>query len=90
MRPQVESCSHLISPTRRGVAEYISGLPVASTFVILSFFYTNLMEYYVPRVEDGSLVLPIYLPEDFRAPFVDPRHGDWSGCAGNHQQAGEV
>ena len=54
------------------IAEYISDLPVASTFVILSFFYTNLMEYYVPRVEDGSLVLPVYLPEDFRAPFVDP------------------
>ena len=54
------------------VADYISGLPVASTFVILSFFYTNLMEYYVPRVESGSLILPIYLPEDFRAPFVDP------------------
>ena len=30
------------------------------------------MEYYVPRVEGGSLILPIYLPEDFRAPFVDP------------------
>ena len=23
-------------------------------------------------MEDGSLVIPIYLPEDFRAPFVDP------------------
>jgi hypothetical protein len=26
----------------------------------------------VPRVEGGKLLMPIYLPEDFRAPFVDP------------------
>ena len=39
---------------------------------MLSFFYTNLLEYYVPRMEGDTLLLPIYLPEDFRAPFVDP------------------
>ncbi|WP_315584161.1 NmrA/HSCARG family protein [Actinomyces viscosus] len=54
------------------VADHIRTLPVASTFIILSLFYTNFMEYYVPRLEGDSLVFPIYLPEDFRAPFVDP------------------
>jgi hypothetical protein len=39
---------------------------------MLAFFYTNFLEYYVPRVEGGKLLMPIYLPEDFRAPFVDP------------------
>ena len=39
---------------------------------MLSFFYTNFLEYYVPRVEGGKVIMPIYLPEDFRAPFVDP------------------
>lgn len=37
-----------------------------------AFFYTNLLEYYVLRMENGTLLLPIYLPEDFAAPFVDP------------------
>ncbi len=54
------------------VADYIRGLPVSHSFVMLAFFYTNLLEYYVPRHEGGRLLLPIYLPEDFRAPFVDP------------------
>jgi uncharacterized protein YbjT (DUF2867 family) len=54
------------------VADYIRSLPVASSFVMLAYFYTNFLEYYVPRVEDGKLLMPIYLPEDFRAPFVDP------------------
>ncbi|MGO8656190.1 NmrA family NAD(P)-binding protein, partial [Rhizobium ruizarguesonis] len=31
-----------------------------------------LLEYYVPRMEGDTLLLPVYLPEDFRAPFVDP------------------
>jgi uncharacterized protein YbjT (DUF2867 family) len=54
------------------VADYIRSLPVAHSFVMLAFFYTNFLEYYVPRVKNGKLLMPIYLPEDFRAPFVDP------------------
>ena len=55
------------------IADHIRTLPVAHTFVMLAFFYTNLLEYYVPRMEDDVLLLPIYLPEDFRAPCVDPK-----------------
>jgi len=54
------------------VTAYIKGLPVRSSFVELAFFYTNLLEYYTPRKEGDTLVFPIYLPEHFRAPFVDP------------------
>ena len=54
------------------VADHIRSLPVSHSFVMLAYFYTNFLEYYVPRVEGGKLLLPIYLPEDFRAPFVDP------------------
>lgn len=54
------------------VADHIRGLGVPHSIVMLAFFYTNFLEYYVPRVEGGKLLLPIYLPEDFRAPFVDP------------------
>ncbi|MDK4733041.1 NmrA/HSCARG family protein [Rhizobium sp. CNPSo 3490] len=54
------------------VADYIRGLPISHSFVMLAFFYTNLIEYYAPRMEGDTLLLPIYLPEDFRAPFVDP------------------
>jgi uncharacterized protein YbjT (DUF2867 family) len=54
------------------VEEYIRGLPVQSSFVYLAFFYTNLIEYYRPRMDGDTLVFPIYLPGDFRAPFVDP------------------
>jgi uncharacterized protein YbjT (DUF2867 family) len=54
------------------VADYIRSLPVSHSFVMLAYFYTNFLEYYVPRVEGGKLLMPIYLPEDFRAPFVDP------------------
>ena len=54
------------------VEEYIRTLPVASSFVYLAFFYTNLLEYYTPRMDGDTLVFPIYLPENFRAPFVDP------------------
>ncbi len=54
------------------VGAYIQGLPVRSSFVELAFFYTNLLEYYTPRQEGDTLVFPIYLPEHFRAPFVDP------------------
>jgi uncharacterized protein YbjT (DUF2867 family) len=54
------------------VEEYIRTLPIASSFIYLAFFYTNLLEYYVPRMDGDTLVFPIYLPKDFRAPFVDP------------------
>ncbi|MGF9567836.1 NmrA/HSCARG family protein [Neorhizobium sp. BT27B] len=54
------------------VADYIRTLPVTHSFVSLAFFYTNLLEYYVPQMEGDTLLMPIYLPEDFRAPFVDP------------------
>ena len=30
------------------------------------------MEYYKPRIDGDTLVFPIYLPKDCRAPFVDP------------------
>jgi hypothetical protein len=54
------------------VADYIRTLPVTHSFVSLAFFYTNLLEYYVPQMEGDTLLMPIYLPEDFCAPFVDP------------------
>ncbi|NUP14450.1 MAG: NmrA/HSCARG family protein [Polyangiaceae bacterium] len=54
------------------VEEYIRGLPVQSSFVYLAYFYTNLIEFYRPRMEGDTLVFPIYLPGDYRAPFVDP------------------
>jgi hypothetical protein len=54
------------------VEEYIRTLPVASSFIYLALFYTNLVEYYTPRMEGDTLVFPIYLPKDFRAQFVDP------------------
>jgi uncharacterized protein YbjT (DUF2867 family) len=54
------------------VEEYIRTLPITSSFVYLAFFYTNLVEYYQPRMDGDTLVFPIYLPGDFRAPFVDP------------------
>lgn len=54
------------------VEDYIRGLPLQSTFVQLAFFYTNLVELYPPRLDDDTLVFPVYLPGDFRAPFVDP------------------
>ena len=54
------------------VEEYIRTLPIASSFIYMAFFYTNLMEFYTPIIKDDVLVFPIYLPKDFRAPFVDP------------------
>lgn len=54
------------------IEEHIRGLPVHSSFVMPAFFYTNLLEYYTPRMVCDELVFPIYLPENFRAPFVDP------------------
>lgn len=54
------------------IEEYIRTLPVTSSFIYMAFFYTNLMEFYPPRIDGDTLVFPIYLPKDFRAPFVDP------------------
>ncbi|MCG6498553.1 NmrA/HSCARG family protein [Kitasatospora sp. A2-31] len=54
------------------IADHIRTLPVAHTFVMLSFFYTNALEYYAPRIDGDTVLMPFYLPEDFRAPFVDP------------------
>ena len=54
------------------VEEYIRMLPVSSSFIQLGLFYTNLIEFYPPRMDGDTLVFPIYLPKDFRAPFVDP------------------
>ena len=54
------------------VEEHVRNLPVASSFIYLAFFYTNLIEYYAPRLDGDVLLFPIYLPADFRAPFVDP------------------
>lgn len=55
------------------VEEYIRTLPVRSSFIILAFFYTNFIEYYPPQKIGDTLVFPIYLPENFRAPYVDPQ-----------------
>lgn len=54
------------------VEAYIRTLPIASSFIMMAFFYTNLVEFYPPVMKGDTLVLPIYLPTDFRAPFVDP------------------
>jgi uncharacterized protein YbjT (DUF2867 family) len=54
------------------VEEYVRTLPVTSSFIYMAFFYTNLLEYFPPRMEGDTLVFSIYLPGDFRAPFVDP------------------
>ncbi len=54
------------------IEEYIRTLPITSSFIYMAFFYTNIMEFYPPRLDGDTLVFPIYLPKDFRAPFVDP------------------
>jgi uncharacterized protein YbjT (DUF2867 family) len=54
------------------IEQYIRTLPVTSSFIYMAFFYTNLMEFYTPHLKGDILVFPIYLPKDFRAPFVDP------------------
>lgn len=54
------------------IEEYIRTLPITSSFIYLAFFFTNLMEFYTPQIKGNTLVFPIYLPKDFRAPFVDP------------------
>lgn len=54
------------------IADHIRTLPVRHSFVMIAFFYTNLLEYYLPRQENDKLLIPIYLPKDFIAPFADP------------------
>ncbi|HWV29681.1 MAG TPA: NmrA/HSCARG family protein [Dyadobacter sp.] len=54
------------------IEAYIRTLPVVSSFIYMAFFYTNLIEFYTPILQGDTLVFPIYLPENFRAPFVDP------------------
>ncbi|MEH6309144.1 NmrA/HSCARG family protein [Olivibacter sp. CPCC 100613] len=54
------------------IKDHIRTLPVKSSFIYMSFFYTNLIEFYTPVLKGDTLVFPIYLPKDFRAPFVDP------------------
>lgn len=54
------------------IEEYIRTLPVVSSFIYMAFFYTNLIEFYTPIVKGDTLIFPIYLPQEFRAPFVDP------------------
>ena len=54
------------------VEAYIRSLPIRSSFVYLAFFYTNIMEYYVPQRGADGLTLAIYLPPNVRMLFVDP------------------
>ncbi|HEY8898740.1 MAG TPA: NmrA/HSCARG family protein [Niastella sp.] len=54
------------------IEEYIRTLPVTSSFIYMAYFYTNLVEFYPPYMKGDTLIFPIYLPIDFRAPFVDP------------------
>ncbi|RYF64141.1 MAG: NmrA/HSCARG family protein, partial [Cytophagaceae bacterium] len=54
------------------IEQYIRTLPLTSSFIYLAFFYTNLLEFYTPILKGDTLIFPIYLPQDFRAPFVDP------------------
>ena len=54
------------------VEEYIRTLSIRSSFIYLGFFYTNFIEFYPPHIDGDTVVFPIYLPKDFRAPFVDP------------------
>lgn len=57
---------------KANIEAYIRTLPVTSSFIYMAFFYTNLMEFYTPRVVDGMLLFPMYLPQDIKMPFVDP------------------
>lgn len=54
------------------IEAYIRTLPVNSSFIYMAFFYSNLIEFYPPAMKDDTLIFPIYLPKDFRAPFADP------------------
>jgi uncharacterized protein YbjT (DUF2867 family) len=71
----VRSCGTKYAPhftDKALIAEHIRTLPIAHTFILLSFFYTNALEYYTPHIDGDTVLMPFYLPEDFRAPFVDP------------------
>ncbi|MBO9728309.1 MAG: NmrA/HSCARG family protein [Chitinophaga sp.] len=57
---------------KANVEAYIRTLPIRSSFIYMAFFYTNLVEFYTPYQKEDTLVFPIYLPKDFKAPFVDP------------------
>lgn len=57
---------------KANIEAYIRTLPVVSSFIYMAFFYTNLIEFYTPAMKGDTMIFPIYLPEDFRAPFVDP------------------
>lgn len=57
---------------KANIADYIRSQPIAHTFIMQALFYTNILEYYVPQMNGDTLLIPIYLPEDFKAPFVDP------------------
>ena len=57
---------------KANIENYIRTLPIKSSFIYMAFFYTNFLEFYSPIVQGDVLVFPIYLPKDFRAPFVDP------------------
>ena len=57
---------------KANIEQYIRTLPITSSFIYMAFFYTNLMEFYTPIIKGDTLIFPIYLPKDFRAPFVDP------------------
>jgi NmrA-like family len=54
------------------VEAHIRGLPIRSSFVYLAFFYTNILEYYVPQRGPEGLTFAIYLPPHLPMPFVDP------------------
>lgn len=55
------------------VEAHLRTLPLRSSFIQLAFFYSNFLEYYVPRPQaDGSLSFAVYLPPDVPMPFVDP------------------
>jgi uncharacterized protein YbjT (DUF2867 family) len=57
---------------KANIEQYIRSLQVTSSFIQMAFFYTNFIEFYTPVLRGDTLVFPIYLPKDFRAPFVDP------------------
>lgn len=55
--------------------EYIEGLKadITVTSVILAFFYTNVIEYYVPQKDsDGTLTFSLPCDGNLKYPFLDP------------------
>jgi len=51
---------------------YIRDLPLRSSFVYFAYFYTNFLEYYVPKRGEDEITFAIYLPPDIPMPFCDP------------------